>query len=76
MNTHLDHLTEDALSLSLRERGILATRLIESMDMAARNEVRDSWHDIAEERLRDIDEGRVTPIDEDEVERRIRARLP
>ena len=76
MNTHLDHLTEDALSLSLRERGILATRLIESMDMAARNEVRDSWLDIAEERLRDIDEGRVTPIDEDEVERRIRARLP
>ena len=55
---------------------MLATRLLESMDMAANNEIQDSWLDIAEERLKDIDEGRVEPISEDEVERRIHARLP
>jgi putative addiction module component (TIGR02574 family) len=76
MDNYLDNVTQNALSLSLRERGILATRLIESMDMAANNEIQDSWLDTAEERLRDIDEGRVKPITEDEVERRIRARLP
>ncbi|HZK75955.1 MAG TPA: addiction module protein, partial [Candidatus Kapabacteria bacterium] len=72
----LDNITQNALSLSLRERGMLATRLLESMDMAANNEIQDSWLDIAEERLKDIDEGRVEPISEDEVERRIHARLP
>jgi putative addiction module component (TIGR02574 family) len=76
MDNYLDNITHDALSLSLRERGILATRLLESMDATANNELQGSWLDIAEERLKDIDEGRVKPIGEDEVERRIRARLP
>lgn len=76
MDNYLDNITRDALSLSLQERGILATRLLDSMDMAAANEIQASWLDVAEERLREIDEGRVQPIGEDEVARRIRARLP
>ncbi|MDP4198048.1 MAG: addiction module protein [Bacteroidota bacterium] len=76
MDKHLESVTQDALSLSLQERGILATRLLDSMDVTATNEIQASWLDVAEERLREIDEGRVQPISEDEVERRIRARLP
>ncbi len=76
MNNHLDTITQDALSLSLQEQGILATRLLDSMDLVATNEIQASWLDVAEERLREIDEGRVQPIGEDEVARRIRARLP
>ena len=75
MEQSFDKIAHEALSLSVQERGILATRLLESMDSAGNNPVLDSWLDVADRRLKDIDEGRVIPISEEEVEHRIRARL-
>ncbi len=75
MDTYFDKITQEALKLSVRERGILATRLLESMDASTEKEIRELWLDLAESRLSELDEGRVSAISEDEVERKVRARL-
>jgi putative addiction module component (TIGR02574 family) len=71
----LNKVTHDALSLSVRERGLLATRLLDSIESVESTDVQAQWLDLAEERLREIDEGRVEAVSEEEVEQRIRARL-
>ncbi len=79
---NLDSITQDALHLSQEQRGILATRILESMDEErshlSREElfrIREAWIEAAEHRLRDIEEGRIQTLPEAEVERRVRAML-
>jgi putative addiction module component (TIGR02574 family) len=66
---------EEALSLPPKERAKLAERLLESLDNLPERDVEALWLDVAEHRAREIDDGQVTLVTPEELERRVRARL-
>jgi putative addiction module component (TIGR02574 family) len=71
----VEHLSQEALSMTLRDRALLATRILESMDEATDSDAEQAWYDLAEMRLKEIDNGAVQTISEDEVRQRVRARI-
>lgn len=50
---------EEALALSVQERAKLIERLLESLDTLPEHEAEALWLDAAEQRAREIDEGKV-----------------
>lgn len=75
-----EELMSAAMALSPNERAILAERLIESLDAEDQIDAEDQkridrlWAEEAERRLKEIEDGLVTPIPGDEVMRRLRSR--
>lgn len=69
-----------AIALSPNERAMLAEHLIRSLDAEDEPEAEDQeridrlWAEEAERRLKEIEDGLVTPIPGDEVMRRLRSR--
>ena len=69
-----------AMALSTNERAMLAEHLIGSLDAEDELEAEDQeridrlWAEEAERRLKEIEDGLVTPIPGDEVMRRLRSR--
>ena len=66
---------EEALALPVQERAKLIERLLESLDTLPEQEAETLWLDTAERRAREIDEGTVSLVTPDELERRVQARL-
>ena len=66
---------EEALALPIQERAKLVERLLESLDTLPEQEAETLWLDVAEQRAREIDEGRVQLVTPEELERRIQSRL-
>ncbi len=75
MDTSLERLSHEALSLTLNDRALLATRILDSMTDAADRRTEQSWYDLAESRLSEIQSGAVQAVSEEEVGKRVRARL-
>ena len=66
---------ETVLHLPHPDRSKLVTRLLESLDEDDGIEVSDEWRDELRRRVKDIDEGRTTLIDGEEVMAGARARV-
>ena len=71
----LEEVTKEAMSLPPRQRLALAGLLLESTDAAADPEAEAAWESEIGERIRAIDEGRVTGVTYEEVMRAAERRL-
>ena len=75
MPTALEQVTKEAMDLPPRERLALAEFLIESADAAADPEAEAAWDAEIRERIRAVDEGRVTGVAYEDVMRAAESRL-
>jgi len=75
MELALSELTDRALSLPIDERTVLAQRLWESIEGFIDTDVEKEWLNAAEQRWRDIEEGRVRCIPAEEAMTKARSRL-
>jgi putative addiction module component (TIGR02574 family) len=75
MDSHVERLAAEALSLPTSDRAELAHRLIGSLDEGEIVESGTAGHAEAVRRLDEIDRGIVQPISSDELFRRVRQRL-
>jgi uncharacterized membrane-anchored protein len=71
----LEELTKEAMELAPRQKLALAGLLLESADAAADPEAEAAWDCEIRERIRAIDEGRVTGITHEDVMRAAERRL-
>ena len=67
---NLEEIEKEALYLSENERAMLAQKLLISLDSASESEIEQEWLAIAQQRARDLDEGKVQPIPAEEVRRK------
>ncbi len=71
----LEEVTKEALDLPPRQRLALAEFLLQSTDTAAESEADAAWDLELHDRIRAIDEGRVTGVAYDEVKKAAHKRL-
>lgn len=69
MSKGLEEITKEAMDLPPRQRLALAGLLLESADVAADPEADVAWDSEIRDRIKAIDEGRVTGIAYEEVKR-------
>ena len=71
----LTDVTQEALSLSVEDRAVLAQRVWESMEHFSSADVEKAWMDEVDRRWREIEEGKVQCQPAAEVMRRARESL-
>ena len=74
MSENFEEVLSAALSLSPGSRAMLASHLLESLDNEDQKRVDALWAEEAERRLKEIEDGTVTPIPGEDVMNRLRAR--
>ena len=75
MPTALEQVTKEAMDLPPRQKLALAEFLLESAEAAADPEADAAWDAEIRERIRAIDEGRVSGVSYEDVMRSAEARL-
>ena len=76
MTPQVSEVLEKALTLSTQDRGLLIDRLIQSLDEGPAEEgAEEAWAEEIKRRVDDIRSGKVKMIPEEEVRRRLAARL-
>ena len=75
MPTTLEQVTKDAMDLAPRQKLALAEFLLESADTATDPEAEAAWDSEIRDRIRAVDEGRVTGIAYEDVMRAAEQRL-
>jgi len=76
LTPQVSEVLEKALALSTQDRGLIISRLIESLDDEPAEEgVEKAWSDEIKRRVDDIRLGRIEMIPGEEVHRRLLARL-
>ena len=77
LTPQVSELLEKALELSIQERGLLASRLIESLDDGPIDEgVEAAWEGEIQRRVEDIRSGRVKTIPGEQVLRELAVEFP
>ena len=71
MSREVTELLKKALELPVTDRAELAGSIIESLDQAEDKSVKDAWDAEILRRMEDLDSGRVKPISQHEVLRRL-----
>lgn len=71
----LEEVTKEAMDLPPRERLALASFLLESAEAASDPDAETAWNSEIRDRIREIDEGRVTGIAYADVMREVERRL-
>jgi putative addiction module component (TIGR02574 family) len=71
----LEEITKDAMDLPLRQRLALAELLLESAETAADPEAEQAWDSEVRDRIRAIDEGRVSGVSYEDVMQAAEKRL-
>ncbi len=74
MSVNYDEILNTALSLPPGARAMLADRLLESLDSDDQKRIDSLWAEEAERRVKEIEDGVVTPIPGEEVMNRLHAR--
>jgi putative addiction module component (TIGR02574 family) len=74
MSENFDEILSAALSLSPGARAMLADHLLESLNSEDQKRIDALWADEIERRIKEVDEGKVTPIPGDQVMDRLRSR--
>ena len=69
----LESVLNQALGLSSSQRALLAESLIASLDVPLHEEVENAWLNLAQERLRELESGKVKPVSWDSLKQKIRA---
>jgi putative addiction module component (TIGR02574 family) len=72
MSMTVEQIAQEALSLPSEARALLADRLVESLDPAEDNDIRQLWTAEALRRRDDVREGRVETISSEEALARVR----
>jgi putative addiction module component (TIGR02574 family) len=72
----LEELLKQALGLDVRERAVLAEKLLASLEGLSETEAERLWAEEAERRLLECRAGRAQPIPAEEVRRRAQGRFP
>jgi putative addiction module component (TIGR02574 family) len=76
LTPQVSEVLEKALALSTQDRGLIISRLIESLDEGPAEEgVEAAWSDEIKRRVEEIQSGKVKMIPGEEVDRRLAARL-
>lgn len=75
MSPQIERITQEALELPETLRVQLAKQLIDSLAGTANTEVADTWWEIAERRVAEIDSGKTTGIPAAEAMRLARERI-
>ena len=71
----LKELEDQIMNLDLKDRAMLAQRLIRSLDALSESEIESLWIEEAERRLDELESGGVTEIPAEEVVRRAQAAI-
>jgi len=74
MAANFDDVIKDALSLPPGARAMLADHLLQSLDAENQKRIDAIWGEEAERRMQEIRDGKVQPIDGEQVMRELRAR--
>jgi putative addiction module component (TIGR02574 family) len=74
MLSTFEEILSAALSLSPDKRAMLVERLLASLDGPYQEHVETAWAEVAEIRMREIDEGKVKAIDGEIVMQKLRSR--
>jgi putative addiction module component (TIGR02574 family) len=74
MSENFDEILSAALSLSPGARAMLADHLLESLNGEDQKRIDALWADEIERRIKEVDEGKVTPVPGDQVMDRLRSR--
>jgi len=72
MTSKVEFLLNEALSMSLTERAMIAHCLISSIDEPIEENVDQEWFKLAERRLSELLNNEVTPISWDELKQKVR----
>ena len=72
---NLKQIEGEALNLSEEERAELAQKLLLSLVIPSEKELEKDWLIEAQQRARELDEGKVTPIPAEEVKRKAQSLL-
>jgi len=75
MTVLVEQITDKALLLPSEQRLALVERLLASLNVPTQAEVDKAWAEEAERRVREVDEGKVTPLSGEKVFRDLRRRL-
>ena len=75
MNATAEKITGQAMALPVKERDILAHKLITSLDPQRDAEAKAEWEEVIDRRSREMEEGRVSSRSEEEMIGEIRAKL-
>ena len=73
MSENFDEILSAALSLSPGARAMLAGHLLESLDRENQNRIDAIWAEEAERRMQEIRDGKVQPINGEQVMRELRS---
>ncbi len=71
MARNIEQVLREALDLPEKERAEVAARLLESLDPEKEDDVDAAWAAEIEKRCADLDAGRTTTLDWEDVRRRI-----
>ena len=71
----LEHIQNEALQLTEKERAELARKLLISLELPSDKELEQDWLEEAHRRAQDLDNGIVRPIPAEEVSKKARALL-
>jgi len=71
----LKNIESEALHLSLEERAKLAQSLLLSLDSLSEQEIEETWLSEAQQRARELDSGKVSPIPAEEVRKKAKELL-
>ena len=75
MNATAEKITGQAMALPVKERAMLAHKLIASLDPQIDAEAKAEWEEVVDRRSREMEEGRVSLRSEEEMIKDIRAKL-
>ena len=75
MTVLVEQITDKALLLPSEQRLALVEMLLASLNVPTQAEVDKAWAEEAERRVRDVDDGKVTPLSGEKVFRDLRRRL-
>lgn len=66
-----ESLLEKAMAMSLEERALIARCLIQSLEAPCFQSVEDQWLQLAQQRLTEMECGKVKPVGWDEIKNKI-----
>lgn len=72
MSAAFKRVIDEIDSLSLKEKALVAHRLIESLDSVKDEDTEQAWKDIAEQRHNALLSGDATPISWDEIKQQVK----
>ena len=75
MNAAAEKIIKEAMALPLKERALLAHKLLASLETESDPDAQAEWEEVIDRRSREMEEGRVSTRSEEELIGQIRAKM-